>query len=840
MSDPIARLNATLGGRYTVRRVLGEGGMAVVYLARQHEPVDRMVALKVLAAGRHSDDLVERFETERGSLARMDHPSIATVFDAGMTSDGEPWFAMELVEGTRITDFCDAAEMTVEARIELFIRLLHAVQHAHQKGVIHRDLKPSNILVREVDGIPQPRVIDFGIAKAVGSDGAEGTDLTRAEQLIGTPAYMSPEQIEGVQDIDTRSDIFALGTLLYELLTGVLPFDRSRYRGWAGVATALRDDPPTLARRYTTLEGARAEVARNRSTTPAALGKELSGDLQWIVARALEKDRERRYETAHAFALDLRRYLDHEVVEAREASRSYRIRKFVRRNRPQVAVGAAAVLGLAAFAVTSTVQATRIAAARDEADARRDQAEELIDFMLSDLRAKLEPLGRLEVLDDVGDRALAYFASVPVEQHSDDELASRAQALHQLGQVRMSQGRHAEAEPLFLESLRLTRELSERDPESDERLFDLGQSQFWAGALAFRTGDLSATREAWMRYRDISVELRRRDDGNLAYLREVGYAHTNLGAVLSQEGDAEAAAREYEASLEIKQAIADVEPGPTARYDVAQGHYNLGRGLFEIGRLAEAQAHFEADMEIREQLLAEAPDNAEYQARLLVTRNWLARVLTARGDTDDVLALRRRSEREAAALSARDPSNATWSGELGLARAELGRRLALEGEPGGPELAALGVGILADLARQDPDSFDRKLELLRAQRLSAEAALAAGRYAAAEAEAERAVATAEEIRSASPAHRIAGLEYGLASIALGDARARLGHPPDSSAAAWRRAHEGLAPLVDDTRDWMYLSAAATALIRLGRPEEARPLLDALRAQGVELEGAARR
>lgn len=529
MSDPIARLNAALGGRYTVQGTLGSGGMAVVYLAQQHEPVHRTVALKVLSPGEHSDALVERFQIEREALARMDHPSIATVFDAGVTSDGEPYFAMELVEGTRITDFCDEAGMDVEARVELFIRLLNAVQHAHQKGVIHRDLKPSNVLVRDVDGVPQPRVIDFGIAKAVGSDGSDGTDLTRAEQLIGTPAYMSPEQIEGLHDIDTRSDIFALGTLLYELLTGALPFDSAKYRGWAAVATTLRDDPPTLGRRFDTLSDTRSAVARRRSTTPAALSKELSSDVQWIVARALEKDRERRYETAHAFAQDLRRYLNHEVVSARDANRGYRMRKFVRRHRPQVAVAGAAVLGLAAFAVTATVQATRIAAARDEADARRDQAEELIDFMLSDLRAKLEPLGRLEVLDDVGDRALAYFASVPAEQHSDVELASRAQALHQLGQVRMSQGRHAEAEPLFVESLRLTEELSNREPDSDERLFDLGQSQFWVGALAFRTGGLSGAREAWERYRDISLELRRRDPESLTYLREVGYAHLNLG-----------------------------------------------------------------------------------------------------------------------------------------------------------------------------------------------------------------------------------------------------------------------------------------------------------------------
>lgn len=223
-----------------------------------------------------------------------------------------------------------------------------------------------------------------------------------------------------------------------------------------------------------------------------------------------------------------------------------------------------------------------------------------------------------------------------------------------------------------------------------------------------------------------------------------------------------------------------------------------------------------------------------------MTRNWLARVLTARGDTEAVLDLRRQSEREAAALSAQDPSNATWSAELGLARAELGRRLAVEGEPGGPEMATRGVELLASLVEQDPESFDRKLELMRARRLSAEAALAAGRYAEAEAEAARAVAIAEAVRSAAPDHRIAGLEFGLASIALGDARVRLGQDPDSSRAAWRRATESLGPLAEGTRDWMYLSAAATALTRLGQQQEARPLIDALRAQGAGAEAAVQR
>ena len=252
-------------GPYRIIDSLGEGGMGVVYLAEQSEPVRRRVALKILKAGVHSAEVLERFRAERQALAVMDHPGIAKVFDAGVTEDGSPYFAMELVDGSPLTDYCDDRRLSVAQRVRLFVDACRAVQHAHQKGVIHRDLKPSNILVTDVDGLPLPRIIDFGIAKAIQPPEFDGGRLTRDDQVMGTPAYMSPEQIDGSADVDTRTDIYALGIVLYQLITGALPYDSGAYRGWAAVAAQLHREPPSPAKRIEQLADTQETVS---STAP--------------------------------------------------------------------------------------------------------------------------------------------------------------------------------------------------------------------------------------------------------------------------------------------------------------------------------------------------------------------------------------------------------------------------------------------------------------------------------------------------------------------------------------------------------------------------------------------
>ena len=342
-------------GRYRLVKRLGEGGCGVVYLAEQQEPVRRRVALKIIRLGMDTERVIARFEMERQALAMMDHPNIARVFDVGATRTGRPFFVMQLVEGKRITDYCNEKQLGIPARLNLFIRICKAIQHAHQKGVIHRDIKPSNILIWENDGEAVPKVIDFGIAKATGGGLNPDASFTDAGQHVGTPAYMSPEQASGSgMDVDTRSDIFSLGSLLYELLTGRPPFEPERLHK-AGAEEFRRilieDDPCEPSEVIYSLDAAALkEVAAQRDCDPQKLAGSIRGDLDWIVMKALEKDRKRRYGTADSFAADVQRHLNDEPVMARPPGRAYLLGKLVKRNRLVVAsvagVAAALVLGL--------------------------------------------------------------------------------------------------------------------------------------------------------------------------------------------------------------------------------------------------------------------------------------------------------------------------------------------------------------------------------------------------------------------------------------------------------------------------------------------------------------
>ena len=330
-------------GRYKLLEQIGEGGFGVVWMAEQEEPVRRRVALKIIKLGMDTKEVVARFEAERQALAMMDHPNIARVFDGGATGTGRPYFVMELVKGVPITEYCDANILSTEERLELFMQVCHAVQHAHQKGVIHRDLKPSNILVTVQDAKPVPKVIDFGVAKATEARLTEKTLFTRFQQWIGTPAYMSPEQAGlGSLDVDTRSDIYSLGVLLYELLTGRTPFDTQKLlaAGYDAVMRTIReDDPPKPSTRLSTFSKQElSAVASKRRAEPANLSRLVRGDLDWIVMKALEKDRTRRYETASHLAMEIERHLNVEPVLARPPNNYYRFHKWIRRHKSGVIV----------------------------------------------------------------------------------------------------------------------------------------------------------------------------------------------------------------------------------------------------------------------------------------------------------------------------------------------------------------------------------------------------------------------------------------------------------------------------------------------------------------------
>ena len=371
----------TVIGNYRLLEKIGEGGMGVVYLAEQKEPVRRRVALKIIKLGMDTREVIARFEAERQALAIMDHSHIARVFDAGTTELGRPYFVMEHVQGLPITEYCDQHRLNARERLALYVPVCQAIHHAHQRAIIHRDVKPTNVLVMVQDGKPVPKVIDFGVAKATSQRLTEKTIFTGHGVLIGTPAYMSPEQAEMTGlNVDTTTDVYSLGATLYELLSGAPPFDPKSMReaGLDAIHRMIREvDPPKPSTRVGSLGGEATTVAQQRRTQPATLEREIRGELDWITMRAMEKDRSRRYPSASEFAADIERYLQGEPVLAGPPGAGYRLRTFVRRNRALVSATVAAVVVLAGFAVTMTIQSGRIASERDRAllEARRSRAE---------------------------------------------------------------------------------------------------------------------------------------------------------------------------------------------------------------------------------------------------------------------------------------------------------------------------------------------------------------------------------------------------------------------------------------------------------------------------------
>jgi eukaryotic-like serine/threonine-protein kinase len=814
---------------YRLLRVLGEGGMGVVYLAEQTEPVRREVALKVLKPGMDTKQVVARFEAERQALAVMEHPGIARVFDAGVTEAGRPYFVMERVDGVTITEYCDAQRLDVRARVRLFAQVCRAVQHAHQKGVIHRDLKPSNVLVTVSDQEPVCKVIDFGIARAVEQTAAEATRLTQLGLSPGTPAYMSPEQVQGGWDIDTRSDIYSLGVLLYELLAGVLPFDDTAYVGWALYAQHLTRDAPVPGARLAGLEAAeQGRIAAARRTDPATLRRSLRGDLDWIVMRALEKDRDRRYETANGFALDLERYLASEPVAAGPPGAAYRARKFVRRHRTVVAFAAVLAVLLVGFAGAMGVQAERVARARDLAVVRQGQAEGLIDFMLTDLRIKLEPVGRLDLLRDVGEQALAYFAALPEDQFTDDELLSRSQSLAQIGQVRLDGGEATEAIAPLRESLRLAAALSARGPDDERRLYQLSQSHFWVGFAAWRAGDLDAAEREFLAYRDVALRLVEVEPENPDYRLELGYAHSNLGSVLEARGDLSGAIGAYSETLAVKEDLVRRDPTRINWIgELAETHNTLGVAYRKQGSYERAMAEHLREQELKRAALALDPTHAYWRSRLAMGHLFTANVELVVGRPEGAL----RNYRQAAAtmdsLMAHDPSNVSWrrSGAVALRQAAVA--LGILGQQA-PSLESFDEAErrVRELARLDPDAFDWELELGRIGTARAGALLGFGDPATALREIDRGGEHLATARGNGLAAQLARAEHDLVRAHSLAALGRAGDARDGYVGVL----ELLESLIDGATTAELDPLLAQAYFGVGRTDEAVRLLRVLDAR----------
>jgi serine/threonine-protein kinase len=823
-------------GRYKLLQKIGVGGCGVVWMAEQEEPVRRRVALKIIKLGMDTKAVIARFDAERQALALMDHPNIAGILDAGATDTGRPFFVMELVRGVPITKYCDENNLPTPARLELFTQVCHAVQHAHQKGIIHRDLKPSNILVTLDDGVPVPKVIDFGIAKATQGRLTDQTLFTAFEQFIGTPAYMSPEQAEmsGI-DIDTRSDIYSLGVLLYELLTGRPPFDPKSLvqAGLDEIRRIIREvEPPKPSTNLSTLADAdRKMVAKLHGTDPARLSLLLRGDLDWIVMKAMEKNRARRYETPTALAADITRHLHDEPVVASPPGSFYRLTKFIRRHRLGCAAAAAVALALVAGTVISTWQAVRATRAERATSRERARAADLLGFMLGDLRTQLAKVGRLDVLEAVGDKATAYFASREARDLDDTTLARQAKTLTQIGGIRMDQARYAEATAAFAEAYRCASALAARHPRDGDMLFERGQAEYWNGFVHWKRGELAAAADWMTRYQNTCLALVALDPGRPAWLSELAFGQHNFAALHKERGEFAAARAGFLAELATREKL--LAPNPAnldLRFQIADAHSWLGSIADQQGEFAEALNQFVAQTTELEALTLAEPRTMPWRFQLADSLVFQANIYLATGRTAEAGQRLKEARRLMDELVAHDPANCHWAGaslHYRLQEALLARR---QGDL--PEATRLVGDVrpsLEHLAAAEPS--DRKFArwLVTAWRLEAQLRAAAGGPEAATAAA-RAVELGERLIREGRATDADVGECALARVVAGEIAAQAG---DSATARrhWERATALLAPQLAGTRDWRLLDPAARAAAWLGRSAEARAHITQLTSLG---------
>jgi serine/threonine protein kinase/tetratricopeptide (TPR) repeat protein len=646
-------------GPYKVLQQIGEGGCGVVYMAEQAKPIHRRVALKVIKLGMDTKQVIARFEAERQALALMDHPNIAKVFDAGTTENGRPFFVMELVRGIKITEYCDQNNLATPQRLDLFIQVCRAIQHAHQKGIIHRDIKPSNILVTLHDGLPVPKVIDFGIAKAMDQRLTDKTVFTQFEQFIGTPAYMSPEQAEmSGLDIDTRSDIYSLGVLLYELLTSRTPFDHKELiaAGLDAMRRAIREkEPPRPSTRLSTmLHADLTTVARQRHSEPPKLIHSLKGDLDWIVMKALEKDRVRRYETAHGLAIDIQRHLTNEPVAARPPSQLYRLQKMVRRNKVVFASACIVVAVLIGGLTASTWMFIREKQARRQANTEARRSQQVALFLEEMLRGvgPSVALGRdTALLRDILDKTVERLA-----QDLKDQPEVQAELCNTIGEVYRALGQYRKAE----EMLRGARVLQSTlpgacRPDVATSLHDL--------ALVLRDQGKLPEAESLLRQ---ALTVRRKIEGDEG--PEGALCLNSLGLVLRSEGKLAEAEATHRQALAMQQKLLGRE-----NLAVATSLNNLALVLREQGRFGQAEEASRESLRLNQKFLG------QNDPAVAISLDNLAFVLRDAGKLDEAEAL----ERQALAMGRKlfgneHPAVATALNNLALVYSQGGKLIEAE------------------------------------------------------------------------------------------------------------------------------------------------------------------
>jgi len=649
---PITEQPVTVIGPYKLLQQIGEGGMGTVYMAEQEQPVRRRVALKVIKPGMDSRQVIARFEAERQALAIMDHVNIARVLDAGTTEQGRPYFVMELVHGVPITKYCDDNHLTPRQRLELFVPVCQAIQHAHQKGVIHRDIKPSNVMVTLYDGVAVPKVIDFGVAKATEQKLTERTLFTQYGTMVGTPQYMSPEQAEmSALGIDTRSDIYSLGVLLYELLTGSTPLTGKRLKE-AAHAEILRmikeEEPPKPSTRLSDSGDSLPSISASRGTEPAKLGKMIRGELDWIVMKCLEKDRNRRYETASGFAADVRRYLDDQPVEACPPSASYRLRKFTRRNKGPVVAASVILLCLVAGTIGTSagmvwavrerddkanalLAETKEREAKDKALAAETKArhaeKHAHDTALAALRAMTDEIvenqmARGAQLTDENKeflrKIITHFEGFAALTADDAESRTiRAEGYGGVALMRYHLGEFREAETGYATELALYKQLAADFPNQVEFHENLARSHIRLGVLLYTTGRLQ---QAETSYGDgIAIQKRLAADfpAHPEFRQGLAISLYNLALLLSDTGRSKEAQSVLDDALAIlKQLVADYPKRSDFSESLARCYHRLGSELSNNGRLEEAMTVRTAALGLWKQLTADFPARAEFRQNL--------------------------------------------------------------------------------------------------------------------------------------------------------------------------------------------------------------------------------
>ena len=709
-------------GPYALMERLGEGGMGVVFLAEQQKPVRRHVALKIIKVGMDTEGVVRRFEAERQAFAMMEHPNIARVFDAGATDTGRPYFVMELVKGKSLIAFCDLNRLTPKQRLELFIPVCQAVQHAHQKGIVHRDLKPSNILVSMQDDRAVPKVIDFGVAKAIDQRLTDRSLITEHGVVIGTLEYMSPEQAElGALDIDTRTDIYSLGVILYELLTGSTPLDRSTLRetAYPEILRRIREEEPAKpSTRLNEMKAVLATISAQRLTEPARLAKLVRGDLDWIVMKAIEKDRARRYETATALARDIERHLAGDAVEAGPPSGSYRLKKFARKHRAALATLAAIALLLAtataisawlafwanrerirAISAELSARNEKDRATRAEISAKAEQQRALIrermaidavgrygevvretralkdDPKLANLRATLlkEPLA---FFDKLRKQLQAEGATTP------DSLARLAAASFDLGKVAGEIGNKQDALNALAESLAIMQRLASEKPTVQEFQTGLANSHVAIGNLQNQIGRSVEALASYEQARAIEERLVGKNPEAIEFLSELAKVLVNIGVVQSQTGRRAAALESYDQARKIEERLVREHPAVVQfSSTLAQCCNNIGVLARSTGRTAEALASFERARSILERLAHENPSASEFQRDLAASYNNIGLMQRDAGQPEDAIASHERALAIRKRLAHDDPSVLDFQSGLarnynflGIAQRDLGRR----------------------------------------------------------------------------------------------------------------------------------------------------------------------